>query len=122
MYLTGLKLSKRLKKQEKLEIRGNMEIIQTTELLRSGRILRRVLDIRGHVLFLKREEILRVVHCQITRPRVSQQEKRTCRIVEIAVPADHRVKLSKIEKKDKYLDLARELRKTWNMKVTVIPI
>ena len=26
------------------------------------------------------------------------------------------------EKKDKYLDLARELKKLWNMKVTVIPI
>ena len=26
------------------------------------------------------------------------------------------------EKKDKYLDLARELKKLWNMKVTIIPI
>ena len=26
------------------------------------------------------------------------------------------------EKNDKYLDLARELKKQWNMKVTVIPI
>ena len=26
------------------------------------------------------------------------------------------------EKKDKYIDLARELKKLWNMKVTVIPI
>ena len=26
------------------------------------------------------------------------------------------------EKKDKYHDLARELKKLWNMKVTIIPI
>ena len=33
-----------------------------------------------------------------------------------------KVKLKENEKKDKYLDLARELKKQWNMKVTVIPI
>ena len=32
--------------------------------------------------------------------------------MEFAVPADHRVKLKEKEKKDKYLDLARELKKT----------
>ena len=42
--------------------------------------------------------------------------------MDFAVPADHRVKLKENEKKDKYLDLARELKKLWNMKVTVIPI
>ena len=40
------------------------------------------------------------------------KKKRTCRIVEFAVPADHRIKLKECEKKDKYLDLARELKKT----------
>ena len=49
-------------------------------------------------------------------------EKRTCKIVDFAVPADHRIKLKDSEKKDKYLDLARELKKLWNMKVTIIPI
>ena len=38
------------------------------------------------------------------------------------VPADHRIKLKECEKKDKYHDLARELKKLWNMKVTVIAI
>ena len=38
------------------------------------------------------------------------------------VPADHRIKLKECEKKDKYLDLARELKKLWNIKVTIIPI
>ncbi len=35
-----------------------------------------------------------------------------------AVPSDHRIKLKECEKKDKYLDLARELKNLWNMKVT----
>ena len=35
---------------------------------------------------------------------------------------NNRIKLKECEKKDKYLDLARELKKLWNMKVTIIPI
>ena len=50
------------------------------------------------------------------------QKKRICKIVDFAVPADHRIKLKECEKKDKYLGLARELEKLWNMKVTIIPI
>ena len=38
----------------------------------------------------------------------NQQQKRICKIVDYAVPADHRIKLKECEKKDKYLDLARE--------------
>ena len=44
------------------------------------------------------------------------------KIVDFAVPADHRIKLKECEKKDKYLDLARKLKKMWNMQVTIIPI
>ena len=38
------------------------------------------------------------------------------------VHVDHRVKIKEIENPGKYLELARELYKLWNMKVTVIPI
>ena len=51
-----------------------------------------------------------------------QLKKRTWRIVDFVVPADHRVKFKISEKKDKYQDLTRELEKLWNMKVTSIPI
>ena len=34
-----------------------------------------------------------------------------CKIVDFAVPTDHRIKLKECEKRDKYLDLARELKK-----------
>ena len=43
-------------------------------------------------------------------------KKRICKIVDFAVPADHRIKLKECE------NLARELKKLWNMKVTIIPI
>ena len=39
-----------------------------------------------------------------------------------AVPADHRVKLKECEKRNKYLNLAWELKKLWIMEVTIIPI
>ena len=41
----------------------------------------------------------------------NKKEKRTCRIVDFEVPADHRVKLKENEKKNKYWDLDRELKK-----------
>ena len=44
------------------------------------------------------------------------------KIVDFTVPADHRIKLKECEKKDKYLDLDRELKKLWNMQVTIISI
>ena len=50
------------------------------------------------------------------------KKERTCRMVDFVVPADHRVELKECEKRDKYLDLARELKKPWNMKATIIPI
>ena len=59
---------------------------------------------------------------QKTRPYNNQQKKRTCKIVDFAVPADHRIKLKECEKKDKYLEFDRELKKLWNMQVTITPI
>ena len=51
-----------------------------------------------------------------------KKEMKICKIVDFAVPADHRIKLKEYEKRDKYLDLAIELKKLWNMKMTIIPI
>ena len=59
----------------------------------------------------------------IIRPHNNQQKKkRICKIVDFAVPADHRINLMECEKKDKYLDLARELKKLCIMEVTIVPI
>ena len=48
---------------------------------------------------------------QKTRPSNSQQKKRTCRIVDFAVLVDLWVKFKENQKRDKYLDLARKLKK-----------
>ena len=59
----------------------------------------------------------------INNNKKKKKKKRICKIVDFAVPADHRIKLKECEKKDKYLELAREWKKKlWNMKVTIIPI
>ena len=53
---------------------------------------------------------------------IIHKKTRICKIVVFAVPADHRINLKESERKDKYLDLARELKTLWNMKVTIVPI
>ena len=59
---------------------------------------------------------------QTTRPYNNQQrKKRTCKTVDVDVLAAYRIKVKESEKKDMYLDLAKELKKLWNMKVTIIP-
>ena len=45
-----------------------------------------------------------------------------CKIVNFAAQADHRIKLKECEKKDKFLAFARELKKLWNVQVTIILI
>ena len=52
-----------------------------------------------------------------------KKKKRTCRIVNFDVPADHRVKLNESTTREKFLDLACELKnkQLWNMNMTVIP-
>ena len=39
-----------------------------------------------------------------------------------AVPAGHRVKIKEREKINKFLDLAREMKKLWNMRIKVMPL
>ena len=45
------------------------------------------------------------------------KKKRIYWIVDLAIPADHRVKIKESEKRDKYLDLVRELKNLWTMRV-----
>ena len=52
---------------------------------------------------------------------LTKKEEETWRLVNFAVPANHRVKIKESEKVDKYLFPIRELKKLWNMKVNVIP-
>ena len=59
---------------------------------------------------------------QKTRPNNNQQNKRNCKIVDFAFLADYRIKLIECENKNKYLDFVKELKKLWNIQVTIIPI
>ena len=55
-------------------------------------------------------------------PGVNNNNNNTCKFIDFGVLDDHRIKLKKCEKKDKYLDLARELKKLWDMQLTILPI
>ena len=50
------------------------------------------------------------------------KRKRTCHQVDFVIPVDYRRKIKENQKKDKYFDFARELRKLWNIKLMMIPI
>ena len=65
----------------------------------------------GHLIPARRQDLI-----------IINKRKRICKIVDSAVPADHGINRKESAKKDKYLDLARELKKLWNMKVTIVPI
>ena len=57
---------------------------------------------------------------QKNRLRINQKEKKTtCYVLYFAVPVDQKVERREGEKIDKYLDLARELKKNWNMVMSV---
>ena len=56
------------------------------------------------------------------KKKKKKKEKKKKENLDLVVPVDHRVKLKESEKRHKYVDLARELKKLWNMKVTVISI
>ena len=53
---------------------------------------------------------------------ITDKKMRICKIVDFAVLAEHKINLKESEKKDKYVDLAREIKRLWNMKVTIVPI
>ena len=53
---------------------------------------------------------------------INIKKNRTCQIVDFTVPAYHSKKLKEMETKVTYLNLVLELKKLWNMKVTIIPI
>ena len=53
---------------------------------------------------------------------IIHKKKRTWKIVDFAVPTDYSVKLKESQKNNKCLNLARELKKLWNVKVTFISI
>ena len=80
--------------------------------------LLRDFDTQTDPLILARRPDLMIIS---KKKKKKKKKKRIRRIVDFAVPTDQRIKLKECEKKDKYLDLAKKLKKLWNMKMTIIP-
>ena len=127
------------KKTGGIKIRGRIDTIQTTTSWISAKILRDHGDLRRFAvtdipvkdfqLTLVWKTLKRVINIifdiqmnhQISsrRPdlvRVRKKKKRRGQTVDIAVPADHRLKLKVSENRDKYQGIARELKQTMEHK------
>ena len=59
-----------------------------------------------------------------TRPDIIIIDKtsKKAKIVDFAVPAEHRIEISQHRKIENYEDLKRELQKLWNLKTSTVPI
>ena len=68
----------------------------------------------NHLISVRRPDLIII--------KKKKKEKKICKIINFTVPTDHRIKLKECGKRDKYLDLARELKKLWSIKVTIISI
>ena len=53
---------------------------------------------------------------------VVDKKRRTCKIIDFAIPGDIRIEEKEKEKIEKYQDLRRELQKIWNVRVKIIPL
>ena len=50
------------------------------------------------------------------------KSKKSCHIIDVAIPEDSGVKEMEVEKVEKYQNLARELRRMWEVKTKVLPV
>ena len=69
-----------------------------------------------HLISARRPDLI------VIKRKKKEKKKRSCRIVDFAVPADNRIKLKGNEKKISTSILLGNWKKLWNMKVTIIPI
>ena len=53
---------------------------------------------------------------------INKKKKENLQNCRLYCPGGPQINMKESEKKDKYLDLARKLKKLWNMKVTIVPI
>ena len=50
------------------------------------------------------------------------KKRRTCKIIDFAVPGDSRIEKKEKEKIEKDQDLRRKLQKIWNTRVKILPL
>ena len=77
-----------------------------------------------HVKLLWDFNIQTSTYIQARRPDVVvvDRDKKTCNIIDIAVPGDAGIVEKEKEKVEKYQDLRREVTRLWNVKAKVVPI
>ena len=77
-----------------------------------------------HVKLLWDFNIQTSTYIQARRPDVVvvDRDKKTCNIIDIAVPVDAGIVEKEKEKVEKYQDLRREVARLWNIRANVVPI
>ena len=65
----------------------------------------------GHVIEARRPDLV-----------VVDKKRRTCKIIDSAIPGDSRIEVEEKEKIEKYQDVRRELEKIWNVRVKITPL
>jgi hypothetical protein len=53
---------------------------------------------------------------------IRDNEKRTCMLIDVAIPGDRNVIKKEAENILKYKDLTREIQRMWNVKTNLIPV
>ena len=84
----------------------------------SGKVLWDIEIQTNHIIAIRRPDLV------IVKKKKNEKKRRNCWIVSFVILAEHRVKLKKGEKRDKYLELAGELKKNklWSLNVMMKPI
>ena len=77
-----------------------------------------------HVKLLWDFSIQKSTYIQARRPDVvvGDRDRKTCNIIDTAVPGDVGIAEKEKEKVEKYQDLRREVARLWNVKAKVVPI
>ena len=110
-----------LKGLEDLEVSRRVVTIQTTVFLKTARILRRVLETLGDLRSLKLKWKKPSAYVDGKNSMIVNKKENLLQS-ELYQSSEHRVNIKENEQRYKYLDLAKKLRKLWNMRVWVIPI
>ena len=53
---------------------------------------------------------------------IKNKKKKTCTLMDVAIPADRNVVQKEAEKKLKYKSLCIEIQRMWNLKCTIVPV
>ena len=67
---------------------------------------------------------IRTDHIEARRPDLLlvDKSKKSCRIIDVAIPEDSGVKEKEAERVEKYQNLGRELKRMWEVKTKVVPV